>query len=75
MEKVFRNGFDEPGDSAKRKAFLKVIQKSLNQGRKDYLAVIKGLNEKERDLGTAWLQGLLDGICEKAWSSVPGFGI
>lgn len=75
MEKAFRNGLDEPGNSAKRNEFLKVIQKSLNQERKDYLQVIKGLNEKERDIGTSWLQGLVDGICQKAWSSVPGFGI
>ena len=75
IEKIFQKGLDEPGDPSKRDEFLKVVEQSLNQGRKDYLSTIKGLTEKERDLGTSWLQGLVDNICQQVGSSVPGFGI
>ena len=75
MEKIFRKGLEEPGDPSKRDEFLKIIEKSLKQERKDYLSTIKGLTEKERDLGTSWLQGLVDEVCQKVGSSVPGFGI
>ena len=75
IEKIFRKGLEEPGDPSKRDEFLKIIEKSLKQERKDYLPTIKGLTEKERDLGTSWLQGLVDNICQQVGSSVPGFGI
>jgi len=75
IEKIFQKGLDESGDSSKRDEFLKIVEQSLNQGKKDYLPTIKGLAEKERDLGTSWLQGLIDDICQRVASSVPGFGI
>jgi UDP-N-acetylglucosamine/UDP-N-acetylgalactosamine diphosphorylase len=75
IEKIFQKGLDEPGDSSKRDEFQKIVEQSLNQGKKDYLPTIKGLAEKERDLGTSWLQGLIDDICQRVASSVPGFGI
>lgn len=75
MEKVFRNALEETGDPSKRDAFLEVLEKRLNQGEKDYLSAIQGLNEKDRDLGTSWLQGLVDDICRQIASVVPGFAI
>ena len=75
MEKIFRNGLDQPGDLPKRDAFLKVLEKACKQAKKDYLSTIKGLNEKEKDLGTSWLQGIVDGIYQQIASAVPGFGI
>ena len=75
IEKIFRKGLEEPGDPSKRDEFLKIIEKSLKQERKDYLSTIKGLTEKERGLGTSWLQGLIDNICQQVGSLVPGFGI
>jgi UDP-N-acetylglucosamine/UDP-N-acetylgalactosamine diphosphorylase len=75
MEKIFRKGLDEPGDPFKRDEFLKIIEKNLSQESKDYLSTIKGLTQEKRDLGTSWLQGLVDDICQQVWSLVPGFGI
>ena len=75
MEGVFRNGYKEQGDLSKRDAFLKVLEKACKQGKKDYLSTIKGLNEKEKDIGTSWLQGIVDNIFQQVASTVPGFGI
>jgi hypothetical protein len=75
IEKIFQKSLDEPGDSSKRDGFLRIIEKSLKQEKKDYLSTIKGLTEKERDLGTSWLQGLVDDIYRQVGALVPGFGI
>jgi UDP-N-acetylglucosamine/UDP-N-acetylgalactosamine diphosphorylase len=75
IEKKFQQSLNEPGDPSMRDEFLKIIEKSLKQEKKDYLSTIKGLNERESDLGTSWLQGLVDDICRQVGALVPGFGI
>ena len=75
MEKIFSKGLEKTGDPSKRDAFLKVVEKSMNRGNKDYLSTIKGLKAKERDLGISWLQGLIDDIQQEVGATVPGFGI
>jgi UDP-N-acetylglucosamine/UDP-N-acetylgalactosamine diphosphorylase len=74
MEKIFRNGLEKKGDPSVRGAFLRVVEKNLNKEGQDYLSTIKSLPEKERDLGTSWLQGLIDDIRLEAGATVPGFG-
>ena len=75
MDKIFRNGLDQPGDLSQRDAFQKVLEKARKRGENDYLSAVKGLKKKERDAGTSWLQGIVDGICQQVGATVPGFGI
>ena len=75
MEKIFRNGLDQPGDISQRDAFLKILEKACKQRENDYLSTVKGLKKRESDVGTSWLQGIVDGIYQQIASAVPGLGI
>ena len=75
VESAFRKGFESQGDPSKRDAFLKIMEKAKGRKGEDYLSAIKGLNEKESNVGTLWLQGLVDDIKSRVWSLLPSFAI
>ena len=56
---------DYSGDDAKREFFLEqIVQKIGHQG-KDYLRVIKSLDEKQAQAGTQWLDGVVTRVTEE----------
>jgi bifunctional UDP-N-acetylglucosamine pyrophosphorylase / glucosamine-1-phosphate N-acetyltransferase len=64
---------DYEGDKETKDRFLNTIQSaSVNQG-KNYLYVIKGLTQEEADIGTKWLQGIIEGIMKGALAVIPSF--
>jgi bifunctional UDP-N-acetylglucosamine pyrophosphorylase/glucosamine-1-phosphate N-acetyltransferase len=75
MEQVFKDGLDRKGDQSQKDAFLSIVEKAIGEKGRDYIAVIKGLDKKESETGTAWLQGLVGDISEHGWQMVPAFEI
>ncbi|MCP4683670.1 MAG: hypothetical protein GY864_15175 [Desulfobacterales bacterium] len=72
VEQVFMAGLDQGGEPAQKEAFLASIENAIREKGKDYLMVIKNLAEKESLVGTAWLQGIVDGITRNIWEILPG---
>ena len=54
------------GESKPRERFIEAIQQEIGTSGKDYLTVIKKLKEKDKKIGTQWLQGIVDQITNRA---------
>lgn len=75
LELAFGESLEWQGEPSKRDAFLEIIEKTLNRNGKDYISAIKGLKERESNIGNSWLQGLVDEINGRVWGLLPSFGI
>ncbi len=62
IEENFRTRQHEQGDIALRDAFLEKIRRGIQEKGKDYISVIKGLDERDAKAGTRWLQEIVDRI-------------
>ena len=62
------------GNQAKRDGFLELIHRAIHEKGKDYITVIKGMDDDGVALGTEWLQGLVDGINREAVEIIPSLG-
>ncbi len=72
MERAFLEGMEDPGDARLRERFLEGLNEAASKGPGNYLSVIKGLRPEVSEAGTRWLQGLVDGISERALQAMPG---
>jgi bifunctional UDP-N-acetylglucosamine pyrophosphorylase / glucosamine-1-phosphate N-acetyltransferase len=72
LEGLFREALSDMGDTAKKTGFIEIIDKNINHQGKDYIPVIKGLNEQESATGVSWLQGIIDDISGRAMALIPG---
>ncbi|MDL1968333.1 MAG: protein GlmU [Deltaproteobacteria bacterium] len=52
------------GDISLRDTFLKHIDSGIQKSGMNYISVIKGLENKSSELGTKWLQGIVDSVTE-----------
>jgi len=52
------------GDGSLRDTFLKHIDSGIKKSGVNYISVIKGLENKSSELGTKWLQGIVDSVTE-----------
>ena len=52
------------GDKSLRDTFLKHIDSGIQKSGVNYISVIKGLENKSSELGTKWLQGIVDSVTE-----------
>ncbi|MBU4420985.1 MAG: protein GlmU [Proteobacteria bacterium] len=52
------------GDRSLRDSFLKHIDSGIQKSGMNYISVIKGLENKSSELGTKWLQGIVDSVTE-----------
>ncbi|RLC25043.1 MAG: protein GlmU [Deltaproteobacteria bacterium] len=52
------------GNRSLRDTFLKHIDLGIEKSGKNYISVIKGLDNKSSELGTKWLQGIVDSVTE-----------
>ncbi len=50
------------GDRSLRDTFLKHIDSGIQKSGMNYISVIKGLENKSSELGTKWLQGIVDSV-------------
>lgn len=59
------------GSIQEKEKFLTYLNDSIKRNGKDYIAVIKGLDEKGAKIGTFWLQDLVNTVVSHARSIVP----
>ena len=71
MERLFLMKNDYSGDSLLREGFQEGVCRGIREKNKEYLAVIQGFSDKEREMGTKWLQGIVDHITEEALNIFP----
>lgn len=58
------------GDSFPKDAFLEKITAGIQRHGKDYLSVIQGLAAEDAELGTRWLQEIVDHITENILNNI-----
>jgi bifunctional UDP-N-acetylglucosamine pyrophosphorylase/glucosamine-1-phosphate N-acetyltransferase len=73
MEKIFLESLEDKGDADLRTGFMASVDRGMERQGPRYLAVIKGLDEREAGAGTAWLQGLVDGIRQRTHDVLTAF--
>lgn len=56
-----------------RDPFLEKIFSGIQTSGKDYISVIKGLDVEDSEIGTRWLQGIVDRITADVLSIIPSF--
>ena len=59
------------GNRAKRDECLELIRRAIRERGKDYIAVIKGMDDDGSSLGAEWLQGVVDEINSEAAEIIP----
>lgn len=75
LKVTMTNGEGEEVLQKFKDTFSSSIQGRIKTFGKDYLAVINGLDGPEQDIGTQWLQGVVDTVCRKAFELLPGCGL
>ena len=65
IEESFNKMRLNEGDRSLRDTFLKHIDSGIQKSGMNYISVIKGLEDKSSELGTKWLQGIVDSVTEK----------
>jgi UDP-N-acetylglucosamine/UDP-N-acetylgalactosamine diphosphorylase len=61
------------GKEKLRDRFLESISSGIQSAGKDYITVIKGLQPQESDVGTRWLQGIVDHVADSALKVIPSY--
>lgn len=61
------------GNQGLKDQFLENIHTGIHEWGKDYIAVIKGLRSADKELGTRWLQDIVDHIALEALKAMPSF--
>lgn len=64
IEESFNKMRLNEGDRSLRDTFLKHIDSGIQKSGMNYISVIKGLENKSSELGTKWLQGIVDSVTE-----------
>ena len=54
-------------------AFMEKIRQGIQTSGKDYISVIKGLKDTDKEQGTLWLQSIVDHITDGALEFLPSF--
>jgi bifunctional UDP-N-acetylglucosamine pyrophosphorylase / glucosamine-1-phosphate N-acetyltransferase len=72
IEGLLKEAEEYEGDPAKITRFAETIHKNIGPHEKDYISVIKGLDEQASAAGASWLQGIVDDISERALALIPG---
>ena len=62
IEESFNKMRLNEGDRSLRDTFLKHIDSGIQKSGMNYISVIKGLENKSFELGTKWLQGIVDNV-------------
>ena len=73
MEDAFKIHENKEDDLSIRDSFLETINRGIKMTGKDYIPVIKGLSSEDTNIGTRWLQGIVDGITAQIVEIIPNF--
>ena len=57
-----------------RDMFLETIHLDIINTGKDYISAIKALKSEDKQLGTRWLQGIVDDVVHGVLTIIPTFG-
>jgi len=71
LESFLSENRNREGDHDLRDRFIDAIDKGVDQNGKQYLKVISGLNPKASEIGTRWLQGIVNEVTDGAFQIVP----
>jgi UDP-N-acetylglucosamine/UDP-N-acetylgalactosamine diphosphorylase len=71
LKEAFKLQKENEGDSGVRDRFLNNVCEGISRSGKDYLGVIQGLDSAVSEMGTKWLEGIVDGIMAEAQRIVP----
>jgi UDP-N-acetylglucosamine/UDP-N-acetylgalactosamine diphosphorylase len=71
LESFLRENRNRVGDHALRDRFIDAIAKGVDQNGKQYLKVIKGLSSDVSEIGTRWLQGIVEEVTDGAFQITP----
>ncbi len=74
FEQLFENLQKQEGDNEQRDTFLQVIDNGIKTNGKDYIPVIKGLDIEDAEMGTIWLQGIVDHILDESINLFSALG-
>lgn len=73
LEEFFRSRVNIVVKENLRDTFLERIRLKIKNSGKDYISVIKGLESEAAELGTLWLQGIVDHTTTGALKTIPSF--
>jgi hypothetical protein len=59
------------GESGLRDRFLEIVFDEIERNGKNYLHIIKGLSQEAANIGTRWLQGIVDEVTDGAFQIIP----
>ncbi len=71
LEQIFKDSLKRGTDSPQKDAFFDIIENGIGEKGKNYLDVIRGLNETEAKVGTVWLQGLVNEVSSRVFAMLP----
>jgi bifunctional UDP-N-acetylglucosamine pyrophosphorylase / glucosamine-1-phosphate N-acetyltransferase len=71
LESFLGENRNRAGDHALRDRFMEIICKEFTQNGKQYLKVIKGLSSEASEIGTRWLQGIVNEVTDGAFQIIP----
>ena len=71
LESFLRETRKREGERALRDRFMAIICKAIDQSDKQYLRVISGLNPEASEIGTRWLQGIVNEVTDGAFQIIP----
>jgi UDP-N-acetylglucosamine/UDP-N-acetylgalactosamine diphosphorylase len=72
LESCFISGAGAEETIPLRDSFLEIIASGIRKSGKDYLTVIKNLKDEESNIGTQWLQGIVDTKTSEALKILTG---
>ena len=73
LEEYFRSQTNIGVKENLRDGFMEKIRRSVQTSGKDYISVIKGLKDTDKEQGTLWLQSIVDHITDDALKFLPSF--
>ena len=73
LEEYFRSQTNIGVKENLRDGFMEKIRQSVQTSGKDYIPVIKGLKDTDKEQGTLWLQSIVDHITDDALKFLPSF--
>jgi hypothetical protein len=71
LESFLSENRNRVGDHDLRDRFIDAIDKGVDQNGKQDLKVISGLNPKASEIGTRWLQGIVNEVADGAFQIIP----
>ncbi len=66
LNESFERHQKKEDDTGLRDKFLDSVSRGISARGKDYIAVIQGLAAEDSEIGTRWLQGIVDSLTTEA---------